>query len=362
MDQKLQDKLNKRIQEGTIRSLSLFDDFVDFYSNDYLGLSKLKNEVSEYSSYASSGSRLISGTSKESLNTERNLADFFGVESALVYNSGYDANLGFFSSVPQKGDEVFYDEYIHASIRDGIRLSFASNFSFKHNDLKDLESRISKSTSTKYVVIESLYSMDGDISPLQEIADLCSRYNAFLIVDEAHACGVIGEEGKGFVSLLGLETSVFARVVTFGKAYGAHGACVLGAKNLIEYLINFSRSFIYTTALPPDSYSRILFTVLHPEITARKNRLQEIINYFRDRIYPLVCASDVISPIQSIRIGNIEKTKAISEKLQRLNIAVKPIFSPTVPIGNEGLRICLHAFNTEDQIDILVNSLKDFIN
>ena len=101
---------------------------------------------------------------------------------------------------------------------------------------------------------------------------------------------------------------------------------------------------------------------MHPEITARKNRLQEIIKYFRGRIYPLVCSSDVISPIQSIRIGNIEKTKAISEKLQRLNIAVKPIFSPTVPVGNEGLRICLHAFNTEDQIDILVNSLKDFIN
>lgn len=361
MDQKLKDKLDKRMQGGTLRSLSLFDDFVDFYSNDYLGFSKLENDISSISSYGSTGSRLISGTSMEALNAETFLANFFGVEAALIYNSGYDANVGFFGSVPQKGDVVFYDEFIHASVRDGIRLSFANNFSFKHNDLSDLESKLSKSSATNYVVVESIYSMDGDISPLKEIVGLCVKYNSYLIVDEAHACGVFGDRGKGLVSLQGLDSSVFARIITFGKAYGAHGACVLSEKILKDYLINFSRSFVYTTALPPEAYSRIVFAVNHTELDIRKNRLHEIIKYFRDRIYPIQCVSDVTSPIQLIRIGDVERTKFISEKLQRSKLAVKPIYSPTVPIGNEGLRICLHAFNTEEQIDLLLHYLQESI-
>ena len=175
MDQKLQDKLNKRIVEGTLRSLSSFEGFIDFYSNDYLGFSKIKIKSENASKYGSTGSRLISGTSNESLSAEEFLADFFNSESSLIFNSGYDANLGFFSSVPQRGDFVFYDEYIHASIRDGLRLSFATSNSFKHNNLVDLELKLSKVSGVKYVVVESLYSMDGDIAPLIDIVELCTK-------------------------------------------------------------------------------------------------------------------------------------------------------------------------------------------
>ncbi len=357
MDQKLQDKLNKRIEEGTLRSLSSFEGFIDFYSNDYLGFSKIKFKSENASKYGSTGSRLISGTSNESLKAEVFLADFFNSESSLIFNSGYDANLGFFSSVPQRGDFVFYDEYIHASIRDGLRLSFASSNSFKHNDLVDLELKLSKVQGVRYVVVESLYSMDGDIAPLIEIMELCTKYAAYLIVDEAHSGGVFGQLGRGLVSELKLEDKVFARIITFGKAFGSHGACVLCEKKLKQYLINFSRSFIYTTALPPDAYLRIMEVLKDERSILERKKLKENIDYFRLKINLKWCVSDFNSPIQLIKIGDIELTKKIAEKMQLLNLAVKPIFSPTVPVGSEGLRICLHSFNKKEDIDILINLL-----
>ncbi len=350
------------MKEGTLRSLSSFEKYIDFYSNDYLGFSKIKFENLECQMFGSTGSRLISGSSSEAFETETFLANHFKSESALVFNSGYDANLGFFSSVPQKGDTVFYDEFIHASVRDGIRLSFAKNSSFKHNNIIDLEEKLKKVEGVKYVVVESLYSMDGDIAPLVELACLCERLNVYLIVDEAHSCGVFGSDGKGLVVKLGLEKSVFARIVTFGKAYGSHGACVLSNENLKSFLINFSRSFIYTTALPPESFSRIKFMVGHSEINQRKTDLRNVIHYFRDSIRDINCVSDRKSPIQLLKIGNIEKTISISNKLQDNQMAVKPIFSPTVPVGNEGVRICLHSFNTTSEIDLLVRILNESKN
>lgn len=362
MDYKLQDKLFKRKNEGTLRSLSSFDGFIDLFSNDYLGFSKTKINLDGANQFGSTGSRLISGTSREAIETESFLADFFNADSALIYNSGYDANLGFFSSVPQKGDSVIYDEFVHASIRDGIRLSFANNRSFKHNDCVDLEQKLSSVSGVIYVVVESVYSMDGDLAPLLEIAELCSKYNAYLIIDEAHACGVFGERGKGLVSSLNLESKVFARIVTFGKAYGVHGACVLGEQSLIDYLINFSRSFIYTTALPPDVYVRIKSIVNHPELIERQEELNAVIRYFRNSVEDTNCYSDERSPIQLIRIGDIHKTKHLAEEIQKKRIAVKPIYSPTVPTGSEGIRICLHSFNTPKEIDLLMSSIQGILN
>lgn len=358
MDKKLQDKLNKRIKEGTLRSLSSLEGFVDFYSNDYLGFSTIEIKTEIRQKFGSTGSRLISGTSNEALDTESFLADFFTSEAALIFNSGYDANLGFFSSVPQKGDTVIYDEYIHASIRDGIRLSFADSFSFKHNDTSDLEKKLSRTSGVVYIVVESLYSMDGDLAPLEEIIKICSINNSYLIVDEAHACGVFGEKGKGIVSALGIELAVFARIITFGKAYGSHGAAILTKNELKNYLVNFSRSFIYTTALPPDTYIRIKEIVGHSELDERKKDLQNVIDYFVKSIGPNKSISDIQSPIQLIKIGDVQKTKEIAECIQNVKLAVKPIYSPTVPIGSEGLRICIHAFNTKDEIDTLVSHLR----
>jgi 8-amino-7-oxononanoate synthase len=224
MDQKLKDKLNKRKEEGTLRSLSSFSGMIDFQSNDYLGLSEVA--IGFTGSYGGTGSRLISGTSLEALEAERFLAEYFNAPSALFFNSGYDANIGFFGSVPQKGDFVVYDEEIHASVRDGIRLSYAKTYSFRHNDPEDLKRMLAKIEGTVYVAIESLYSMSGEVAPLEQILQICEQFNAHLIVDEAHAGGVYGD-GKGYCAELGLQDRIFARLITFGKAFGSHGAVYL---------------------------------------------------------------------------------------------------------------------------------------
>lgn len=358
MDQKLIDKLKIRKSEGTLRSLSCFDGFIDFYSNDYLGLSKVSVEDRTSNLSGATGSRLISGNSQEAEKCERTLAEFFNSEAALVYNSGYDANIGLFSAVLQRGDTILYDEAIHASVRDGIRLSFASAYSFEHNSLNDLRLKLERAKGTIYIAVESLYSMNGDLTPLKEIAEIASEYNAYLIVDEAHSGGVFGTAGRGLVEELKLEKSVFARLITFGKAYGFHGAVVLGSHSLKDFLINFSRSFIYTTALPPDDYETIKRKVTDASITHRQKELQENIAFFTANTPSVHRKSNVRSHIQMIEIGDIHKTKEIASELQKLNIAVKPIFSPTVKVGEESLRICIHAFNTKEDISLVCSILK----
>jgi len=351
VDKKLIEKLNKRKEEGTMRSLSLLNNLVDFYSNDYLGLAKVRIETEGIG--GSTGSRLISGHSVSAENCEKTLAKWFKTEAALVFNSGYDANLGFFSSIPLRGDTVLYDEKIHASARDGIRLSFASSSSFRHNDAEDLKGKIRKAKGTIYVAIESLYSMDGDFAPLGEIARICKDFNAYLIVDEAHACGVFGEHGRGIVDSLPDLSVVFARFVTFGKAYGYHGGAILGSTELKQFLINFARSFIYTTALPAEAYQQIEKRIQHSSIPELQRKLQENILMFRAGFTKPTFISCINSPIQILRYGDVSKTKKISTILVNEGFAVKPIYSPTVAIGQEGLRICLHSFNSEQEIRLM---------
>jgi 8-amino-7-oxononanoate synthase len=345
MDAKLIHKLNERIEEGTIRSLSRFEDSIDFCSNDYLGLARF-SPVGERTILGSTGSRLISGNSREAIECEMFISQHFKTEAALVFNSGYDANLGFFGAIPQKGDTVIYDQLIHASVRDGIRLSHARSLSFEHNSLEDLEKKLRLGEGTRYVAIESLYSMDGDLSPISVIAALCKKYGAYLIVDEAHAAGVLG---KGLVDELGLSDLVFARLITFGKAYGTHGAVIVGPKILKDFLINFARSFIYTTALPPSTYQLMQQRCMQDLIEVQ-DQLQERISRFRSQMVHDMLVSDARSPIQIVQVGTVGRTKEMADRLQRLGFAVKPIFSPTVPKGKERIRICLHAFNTQDEI------------
>lgn len=350
MDQKLLNRIEKRKIEGTMRSLSCFDGFSDFYSNDYFGFANEKTSDSK-GRYGSTGSRLISGNCKEAEECESFLAQFFNAESALVFNSGYDANLGFFSSVLQRGDTVIYDESIHASIKDGIRLSFADSFSFKHNSILDLKKKLKQAKGTVYVAIESLYSMDGDLAPLVEIAGITKENNAYLIVDEAHACGVYGQSGKGLVDKFGVQDNVFASLITFGKAYGSHGACILGSRDLTDYLMNFARSFIYTTALPASDFVRIKEIVSSNKISDLQNKLEQNILNFRNKLETLDFVSDSLSPIQMLRIGDVSKVKLLTNKLLDVKIAVKPIFSPTVKNGEEGIRFCIHSFNNMKEFD-----------
>lgn len=359
MDQKLIQKLIKRQEEGILRSLSSFEEMIDFHSNDYLGLAKIPTNFSG-TQFGSTGSRLISGTSKIALECESFLAAFFYTEAALVFNSGYDANLGFFSAVPQKGDTVIYDEHIHASVRDGLRLSFANAFSFRHNDLEDLAKKLERVSGTIYVAVEALYSMHGDFAPLKEIAVLCERKEAFLVVDEAHSAGVCGKDGRGLIDELELSAQVFARLITFGKAYGSHGAVILGNEQLKNYLLNFARSFIYSTALPPESYVRIMQMLEHKEIEIRQQKLQKNISFFRSLVENSRISSHPKSPIQTLKFENRKQLIAVSAKCLENGFAVKAVFSPTVLEKDECLRVNLHSFQEVEDIKEIGQIISSF--
>lgn len=365
----LRKKLDERTQNGTLRTLKPFSDAIDFYSNDYLGMATdeaihqrakqllLDNEL--YFRSGSSGSRLLSGNFSFYEQVEAFLAQFYGAESALVFHSGYDALLGTLSCLPHRSDTVLYDELIHASARDGIRLSSAKNFPFKHNDVKDLESKLKRSEGNVFVVVESIYSMDGDICPLPEIAELQKKYGFVLLVDEAHAGGVFGEKGKGlFVELEQDENNI--RIVTFGKAYGIEGACVLGSKTLRDYLVNFSRPFIYTTAPSPAFFAQIQAAVEHvAQADEQRNQLNDNIQSFKNLFSHYFACNT--SPIQIYKPGSKERLRNITAKLEETGFAVRPIYSPTVKEGEERLRIILHSYNNEFQLEGLADSIKLFI-
>lgn len=375
---KLQKKIEQRIKNNTLRSLGESSSLIDFSSNDYLGFAFAKTistraiailQENNIVANGATGSRLLSGNHKLYREAESIISNFHESETALIFNSGYDANLGFFQSVPQRGDIILYDELIHASIRDGITMSHAKTYKFAHNNLDDLEKKLSGHTSEEtdqevYVVTESVFSMDGDSPDLMQMCDLCERYNARFVVDEAHATGVVGGQGQGLVQELHIENSVFARIITFGKAIGAHGAAILCSQELREYLINFARSFIYTTALPPHSITtmiaayeylisnRDVIEKLQTTITTFKNELEScgVDSYFIPSNSAIHCA---IIP------GN-SQVKTLSRKLKKYGYNVKPILSPTVPEGQERLRFCLHSFNTEEEIKSMVSLLESF--
>ena len=360
-DQFLQEKLDERKASGLLRSLVHSDDSIDFSSNDYLGFSQAPQiwqiDADQLPSGAT-GSRLITGNSLLAEATENIIAHYHRAEAALIFNCGYMANVGLFSSIASKGDTLIADEYIHASIIDGMRLSHATRYKFKHNNIADLEKKLQKATGKKMVAIESIYSMDGDEAPLKEMVTVCKKYEALLIVDEAHATGVFGDKGEGLVSKYHLEKEVYACIHTFGKALGLHGAVVTGSKVLRDYLVNHARSFIYTTALPPHTYLQVLQAYqLLP--TADRTGLFELIDYFRNAIKKIGNISFVESyaPIQGIIIGDNFKARSLAEHLFHKGIFAKAILSPTVPAGTERLRICLHSFNTKEQIDKLLNEI-----
>jgi 8-amino-7-oxononanoate synthase len=362
-DDFLRRKLQDRIDSDSLRTLRLSAG-IDFCSNDYLGIVKedrlgeLTGDATGSFSHGSTGSRLLSGNSAFAEETENLVADFHQASAALLFNSGYDANLGLLSSVPQKGDTILYDQLSHASIRDGIRLSFAQSFSFAHNDLTDLEKKLSNRTGNVYIVTESVFSMDGDLCPLNELVALATKYNAHLIIDEAHATGVIGEKGAGLVQQLQLQDKIFARVHTFGKACGCHGAAVLGSQQLKSYLLNFARSLIYTTALPEQAVAAIKASYgTFPLMQAEREHLAQLALQFQSAVIAYEKLSS-LTPIQAVVVGGNEQTRSLATKLQQAGFDIRPILYPTVPRGKERLRIVLHAFNTPKELSMLVELLQ----
>ena len=362
--------LEKRQSENCFRRLKPPSELIDFCSNDYLGFAKNRQLqrsildrllIDSSLSSGSTGSRLITGNTDLHERVENLVARFHGAEAALIFNSGYDANIGLFSTLPRRGDTIIYDSLCHASIRDGIRLSFADSYSFRHNDLGDLEGKLSKSRGYIFIAVESVYSMDGDFAPLQEIVPLSENYGAHLIVDEAHATGVFGVLGKGRVAELGLGSQILARVHTFGKALGCHGAVVLGSRTIRSYLINLCRSFIYTTALSPHciaavdvAYRRLQESV--DELASLHSRIDLFIRSIPESLKEQFIPSR--SPIQSLVVpGNAEVT-SLASSVQCGGFDVRPIRSPTVPKGKERLRLCLHSFNTNNEIICLHKTLE----
>ena len=272
--------------------------------------------------------------------------------------------MGFFASVPQKGDLILYDEYIHASIRDGIRMSLAKGYKFNHNDVEDMKGLVQrlKIEGQVYIVTESVFSMDGDTPDLISLSEYCDKKGFYLIVDEAHAVGVFG---NGLVPALNLTDQVFARIVTFGKALGCHGAAVLGSQQLKKYLVNFARSFIYTTGLPPHAVASIITAHQYLKESAAPKRLTARIEYFlkeRDKnplshIFVASC-----SAIQCAVVPGNQYVKQLAGALQEKEFEVKPILSPTVPKGQERLRFCLHSYNSEKEISEVLSLLATFVN
>lgn len=386
LPKKLLQKLSEREQDNTLRSLPSSYKLIDFSSNDYLGFAKnesiyahtfqllLNKGISEN---GATGSRLLSGNHSLYLDLEEQLIKDYHSESALVFNSGYDANIGFFSAVPQRNDIVFYDEYIHASIRDGIKMGNAKSYKFKHNNLEDLKSKyqaersrdevVVRSRSEIYVVTESVFSMDGDSPDLKVLTKFCANESLQLIVDEAHAIGVLGKNGGGLVQELGLEKELFARTITFGKALGCHGAVVLGSNQLKNYLINFARSFIYTTGLPPHSVAAIISAsnfLSSSEGKKQSKLLKENISYFKKKLQSLKIEKHFISSNSAIHCcivpGNTT-VKTISRQLFDEGFNVKAILSPTVSEGEERLRFCLHSYNSKEEIGLMLQVLKTYL-
>ncbi|SEV87623.1 8-amino-7-oxononanoate synthase [Chitinophaga sp. YR573] len=355
--------LSLRKEQHAFRELRIpAPGMTDFCSNDYLGLARsaaMQEAVHTLLQarpfmHGSTGSRLLAGNYVWIEEAESMLAAFHQSPAALIYNSGYDANIGLFSSVPQKGDTIIYDQLIHASIRDGIRLSKAQAFSFAHNDVHDLQKKLKHAEGNIFVAVESVYSMDGDIAPLADFSALCDKFNAHLIVDEAHATGVVGEKGEGLVQHLNLQC--FARVHTFGKAVGCHGAVVLGSAHLRNYLINFSRSFIYTTALPHTAIAAIMASYdLFPYMNSARQHLSSLISQFQ---HAGLNALPSETPIQVVLAPGNEVIRQLAAKLQDANLDVRAIMHPTVPRGKERLRIVLHSYNTTEEVDQLIAILR----
>ncbi|KAK7187540.1 hypothetical protein DPSP01_003781 [Paraphaeosphaeria sporulosa] len=398
LERKFQSLLEKRHRNSTLRSLTTARNHVDFSSNDFLSLTTnpaLKTALLEEIQASerplgSGGSRLLDGNSTYAEDLEREICEFHNAEAGLLFNSGFDANAGFFACVPQKGDVVVYDELIHASVHDGMRLSRAEKtVPFRHNCVEDLRRVLSAFKSESplirdleaenrhvFVAVEAVYSMDGDVAPLQAIVDTVDEVlgpeAGYVVIDEAHATGVLGKEGRGLVCELGLEKRVFARLHTFGKALGCNGAIILGSNLLRHYLINYARPLIYTTFMSYTSLAAIRASyafLSQGKTVPLASNLQSLIYTLFTRLKTVDSAAFTFllsipqvrpeSPIFSIQLA---EPKRLAKYLQDRGMMVRAVVPPTVPEGTSRVRVCLHAGNTEAEINGLVAVIEEWCN
>lgn len=356
LNERIKTKLIERDHSNSLRVLKTVSNVSDFSSNDYLGFANRVISVNEKRS-GSGGSRLLTGNNQEIEELENLISRIGESETALFYSSGYAANLGVMSALPQRGDVILYDEFVHASIRDGIRLSHANAFSFKHNDLDHLEKLLIKYRENEvFVVVESIYSMDGDnVDPIS-IKELKKRFAFNLIVDEAHSFGL----SKNDVFQSAFKNIACARIVTFGKAFGSDGAAVLVSNDIKLFLINYSRSFIYSTAPSPHKVevvkNQIEYWTTMDHVNANSIKLKSIfIDSLKDE-FKLISGSQ--GNIVTLILGDVNLAKYYANALQESNFDVRPILSPTVPKGSERLRFCFHEFNTLNEVNGMISLLR----
>ncbi|KAM0255510.1 hypothetical protein ACHAQJ_005655 [Trichoderma viride] len=423
LDKTLASILSSRSTQGRLRRLTIpSPTSVDFSSNSYLSLSSNPAVKSAYLSLilpylqstdpeagfglGSGGSRLLDGNSAFTEDLENRIAKFHGADAGLLFNSGFEANTGLFACVPQKGDIIVYDELIHASVHDGMRLSRAQRIPFAHNKAYDdlaaasekanekskcqsLDSLLKSLTEGKegvdirhgkkniFIAVEGVYSMDGDAAPLKDIVECVEKRlplgNGYIIVDEAHSTGIFGRQGRGLVCQLGLEDRIWGRVHTFGKAMGCSGAIVLCSSTTRSYLINYARSFIYTTAMAFPSLASIRTTYdflaqghaepllqhLQSIIYHMHNLLTSIIS--RYQLSPELFRINPETPQSPILPLFTSRARSLAQYCQERGFTVRPIVAPTVPIGQDRVRVCLHAGNTVQEVEGLCKAVEEWV-
>ncbi|AFU99177.1 8-amino-7-oxononanoate synthase [Simiduia agarivorans] len=337
-----------------------------FCSNDYLGLANHPRLIEAFTQAASrygvgsGASHLVCGHSHEHHALEQALADYTGRERALLFSTGYMANLGTIAALVESGDTVLQDKLNHASLLDGGLASGAKFSRYLHNDVAQLGKKLAAASGEKLVVTDGVFSMDGDLAPLDQIAAVCAQHNAWLMVDDAHGFGVLGETGAGSAEYFGLNSEQLpVYMATLGKAIGSFGAFVAGSEALIENLIQFARPYIYTTALPPAvaaaSCAALALARNEPE---RRQHLNQLIVRFRTGAASLdLDLMDSFTAIQPIRIGDADTALRWSQALEQQGIWVGAIRPPTVPAGSSRLRITLTAAHTAQQVDQLLDAL-----
>jgi len=372
-------ELQQRQSDGLYRSRRIIDSaqgteiiiggnkLLSFCSNDYLGLANhpdikqaMKNGLDHYGT-GSGSAHLINGHSRAHHALEEELADFCGYPRALLFSTGYMANLGVAQALCSQGDAIFEDRLNHASLLDAALLSGARLQRYAHLDVTSLDNKLSSSKKAeKMVMTDAVFSMDGDTAPIGKLTEICHQHQAWLMLDDAHGFGVLGQQGKGSLEQFNVAPDrVPVYMATLGKAAGTAGAFVAGSEDLIEYLIQHARTYVYTTAMPPAlaEASRASLNIIKTE-SWRREQLQHLIKQFRTGAQQLgLQLMDSNTAIQPIVIGDSRQASRISEQLLDKNILISAIRPPTVPDGSARLRITLSAAHTEKHIDQLLGEL-----
>jgi 8-amino-7-oxononanoate synthase len=376
----LQTELNSRAAQGLLRArrslatpqgVRIIVDgkpYLSFCSNDYLGLANhpklieaLQQGALQYG-VGSGASHLVSGHFDAHQHFEEAFAQFVGKPAALSFSTGYMANLGVVQALVGRGDTVFADKLNHASLNDAMLLSRAEVKRYRHNDMVHLAQLLAEEKSgRKLIITDAVFSMDGDIAPLPELLALCEQYDAWLLLDDAHGFGVLGEQGRGVMSHFGLSSPRIIYMATLGKAAGVAGACVAAEQVVIDTLLQNARSYIYTTAGPPALSVALLASLrLIQNEDWRREHLQQLIEQLRKGVKDLPWAMIAsATPIQPLMVGTNEAALALSEGLRARGIWVPAIRPPTVPQGTARLRITLSAAHTESDVAELLEALHE---